>query len=165
MKGRDKQGLKRTHTVQCVLTCGGVLLLIWSWLGGGDPAGWQSSDTRSRQSAWHVYLQPAERESWTKGRTGRGCVCVCVCNAHAKRSCVIAKRQLRSEFHLQMKSDNMQNMKEENVSKNKVTQDLTWINVTKAFTTFGSLTNYSTLKKMRKWKAKSWEEVRKRSKY
>lgn len=38
------------------------LLLSWSWL-TGETKGWQSSNTRSWQAAWQVYLQPADRNN------------------------------------------------------------------------------------------------------
>lgn len=75
---------KLTHTLQCsgVLTWSCVLLLSWSWL-MGEAAGWQSSDTRSRQAAWHEYLQPAE--TWMDEFTdcGEGKV-YCQCEVRAE---------------------------------------------------------------------------------
>lgn len=38
------------------------LLLRWSWL-TGETKGWQSSNTRSWQAVWQVYLQPADRNN------------------------------------------------------------------------------------------------------
>lgn len=53
------------HTERGVLTWSSVLLLRWSWL-TGEADGWQSSDTRSRHAAWHVYLQPADMRTFRR---------------------------------------------------------------------------------------------------